>query len=526
MRSARRTVIFAPACQATAEWVRELIMPPSSPSDLPPRSTRPGAVIDSMLLAAQNLRGWSQERPQLNDGKDLFVIRSFDIGKVFQSLRFKDVLSHIESYLKDVFQLDADCNDFGEQEHEVVQIRAFLEEFLRFSHHILLGIADWIKSVLKLAWIVCGLVNRLAREGLCKPSDTPESSNDAAGESLEGAGMGLGTGDKDISDEVEDASQVEGLQGEEQPPPQHNTGDAKGEDNALEMEEDFEGDLMDPGDTGADDDGPESDDDSGPDLDEKIRDIGENDADAIDEKLWGGEKGPDDPASGTDQTHDASTNKHKDDSDIVAKADRETDPRQDPDPNQDSEENQHQMSEGEPPDGTDGAEDLPEDSDQPDEGGRKLDDTLQEANTLNLPEDMDLDLDADGSSDGGVSLEDEAMDDASEGLPDNADHDAETGQAEPGDGAIPQDDECESVEPDAVQGEGPTFDSAAEAGAFNDAQAQDAQDGQKGGPADSVSGHVGASTQEPKESPSEESEQSGNGKETLEDAQPMPQAEE
>ena len=72
------------------------------------------------------------------------------------------------------------------------------------------------------------------------------------------------------------------------------------------------------------------------------------------------------------------------------------------------------------PEDMDGTEELPEDFEQPDQG-RRLDETLQEADTLDLPEDMDLDLDADGGSDGGVSLE-EAMDDEAD---DHSDHASE-----------------------------------------------------------------------------------------------------
>jgi midasin len=521
-RCATRTVSFAPACQGTAEWLRGLSMPASPPFGTYQRSTRPGAVIDSMLLAAQNLHGWSQERPSFDDGENLFVARSIDTEKILRSLRLEDVLSQMESYLKDTFEYDMCYSDFREQGHELMQIRAFLQEYLRFSHHSLLGISDWIKGVLKLAWIVCGLVYRLARDGLCKPLEAPESScnMDAPGGPLEGTGMGSGSGDKDISNEIEDASQVEGLQSEEQPPSQGPDGADEKDDNALEMEEDFKGDLEDPHLTESDKDEAESEDESGPDIDEKIQDL-ENDAKAVDEKFWSGKKGPEDSTSGKDQDHDAPTDQPKDDADIVAKTDRETKPQKfdaDRSPQDD------QASEGEiSSEDIDGAEDLPENSEQPDQG-RKLDDMVQDADTLNLPEDMNLDLDADGGSDRGTSHEEDAMDDTPN-LPDDADDEAEAGQAEAGNDALEE--KGGSAEPDAVQGEGPMVDSTTEADASNDAQALGAKDGQRGGTGDSFSGHVGGSTQESKDTPNEENERSGNSpdSEAQDDTQPMRQEE-
>ena len=106
---------------------------------------------------------------------------------------------------------------------------------------------------------------------------------------------------------------------------------------------------------------------------------------------------------------------------------------------------------------------------------------------------------------------------------DHTDHDVETGQAEAGDAAVPQEEGCESAEPEAAQGEVLMSDSAAEVDASDDAQ-----DAQKGGPGDPVSGQAGGSSQETKELPREENKQRGNEpqKEALGDAQPMPRAEE
>ena len=88
-------------------------------------------------------------------------------------------------------------------------------------------------------------------------------------------------------------------QSEERPSSQRpDVADEEDEDDALEMEEDFEGDLMDPCGAEGNEDEAESDRDSGPDLDEKIQDIDENDANAVDEKFWGGEQGPEDSTFG------------------------------------------------------------------------------------------------------------------------------------------------------------------------------------------------------------------------------------
>ena len=130
---------------------------------------------------------------------------------------------------------------------------------------------SWHKSMLKLNHVLASILKELAADGFCRPaeSDGKNGAEDAAdGKTTEGTGMAEGTGAKNVSNEIEDESQLEGLQSDV---PQEKRDDEEepqdGDDDAVEMNMDFEGDLEDRGD-GEKDSGDEEDDDEEPEGEE------------------------------------------------------------------------------------------------------------------------------------------------------------------------------------------------------------------------------------------------------------------
>ena len=57
----------------------------------------------------------------------------------------------------------------------------------------------------------------LSTNGFCKPQEQEEGSDEGEGE---GTGMGQGQGREDVTEEIENEGQMEGLQGEENKDPQ------------------------------------------------------------------------------------------------------------------------------------------------------------------------------------------------------------------------------------------------------------------------------------------------------------------
>ena len=73
------------------------------------------------------------------------------------------------------------------------------------------------RSVCKMLLTLANLGLDLSTNGFCKPQEQEEGSDEGEGE---GTGMGQGQGREDVSEEIENEGQMEGLQGEENKDPQ------------------------------------------------------------------------------------------------------------------------------------------------------------------------------------------------------------------------------------------------------------------------------------------------------------------
>ena len=141
------------------------------------------------------------------------------------------------------------------------------------------------KSSAKLLYVLLCLFTALYSRGFCRQPEE-EDGDDEEGDvedDVQGTGMGEGEGKEDVSNELQDESQIEGLQGEEkaEPTPQEEKPDT---DKGMEMEQDFDGEMVDVDDK---DDGNESDEqEDQEELEKEMADMGDAEPDVVDEKLW------------------------------------------------------------------------------------------------------------------------------------------------------------------------------------------------------------------------------------------------
>jgi midasin len=242
----------------------------------------------------------------------------------------------------------------------------------------------WAKSLFKLASILTNLGQDLADRGFCKPQDLDDQnakSDDNA--KMDGTGMGEGMGDQNVSHEIEEESQVEGMQGEEtQSEEKKDQGDK--DSNTLEMEQDFDGDLENvEGENGEEDDQTEDEEE----VEETMENLDPADPDAVDEKLWGDKNGSKDKKDelesdqpSKDTTQDVEMAAKQDESKPSSKRDKSEEiATQDKDG--------HEDTEGEVP-----PEEGPDVDNQPNEAGAPMDDRVQEDEILDLPEGLDFEL--------------------------------------------------------------------------------------------------------------------------------------
>ncbi|KDQ62541.1 hypothetical protein JAAARDRAFT_189845 [Jaapia argillacea MUCL 33604] len=263
----------------------------------------------------------------------------------------------------------------------------FLDRYLNLAKLQIEGHRQWTRAMFKLEFVLCTVLLTLAKEGYCKPPDVEGAGGDGEVEGIQGQddglGLGEGTGAKDVSKEIEDESQVEGLGGENADPDAEN--DLSGEDDAVEMTDDFGGEMQNMSDDGSQDD--PSDDEGKEEHDERIGEVDEADSSAVDEKLWGDEAGPEDDIRTDKKTTEDHSTGQDHPSEVTAKEHQQNKKKEDP-----------QGGKDEDMDAKDDAgDDYPLDSEEadpdpeaPNSQGAPVDDYVQEAETLDLPEDMDL----------------------------------------------------------------------------------------------------------------------------------------
>uniref|UniRef100_A0A8D3BW26 Midasin n=1 Tax=Scophthalmus maximus TaxID=52904 RepID=A0A8D3BW26_SCOMX len=294
------------------------------------------------------------------------------------------------------------------------------------------------RSTGKLLSVLASIFTELAQKGFCLPQELM-AGGDGEGSTefhdYEGGGIGEGEGAKDVSDKIENEDQVEdtlqeGQEKEEEP----DKGNIKAEDNAIEMSEDFDGQMQ---------DGDENEPEDQEELDKKMGDLGEGQTDTLDERMWGDDE-DDQGEEGSDKEEESGQGMDQGESELVAKDDNLD--AADPNKDKKSQDKDEQMGEEEKekineefdenevdpyhgkqdkrPDPE--AMDLPEDLnlDQDDEPGD--DGEGEEENPLDIGEKaMDLDEKEDGEKEGG---EEEG---AEEGQDDQADQQGDEKEQEP-----------------------------------------------------------------------------------------------
>ncbi|KDR82591.1 hypothetical protein GALMADRAFT_206424 [Galerina marginata CBS 339.88] len=342
----------------------------------------------------------------------------------------------------------ADISSQVDLRHMLNNILPFLEIYLALACDQLATHNNWTKSLFKLNYVLCSVLQTLSLQGFCQPQEG-EDANGADGELADatgGVGIGEGSGTDNVSKEIEDESQIEGLKGEDQ---ESKDPDGKHEDgDAIEMGDDFGGALEEVPEPDSDDDAV-SEDGSEPEFDETLGNLDDLDPSAVDEKMWGDENGPEDSVDSgkADKDH---AKEQEGSSEVVAKESKE---QKKPKENSDDREMENEdTNAGEDVEEEAKAEEN-EESNDPNVSGAPIDEYVQEANTLDLPDEMDLDRDA---------VENEAdrdVDDDDEGMKDEGDENPADDEAQNDVQDFPMDDpKVDSVPPVVEAADGPPAD--------------------------------------------------------------------
>ncbi|KAI8073967.1 hypothetical protein BC940DRAFT_267177 [Gongronella butleri] len=374
-------------------------------------------VVDATLIAVQDLKKTCENVPEMRpvvaedemEDEDPDAMADDYIKKqhdhqfaVLAALHLDSMVQRVVAVLKVAQQLVQQQPDvYAAVQSVASQAVPYLDQYLLLSQHALGDVLLRHKSAAKMTFCMINSFTLLITKGFCSPEgfDDSEDTGDADGQLQAGTGIGEGEGAKDVSNEIEDEEQVLGTQNDE-PAKDDDKKESKEEKDGLDMENDFDGQLED---VDHDDDKDDSDSDSDSDKedpDEQIGDVDDMDPDAVDDKMWGDEN--DDTLKDSDKTVDQQQQQgQQQESDIVAQEEENDNAppsdqkpeKQEPDANdqpQKQEEDDQQGGDDADGDDADGDDDNAVDDNAP---GEQMQADIPEAETLELPEDLNMDGD-------------------------------------------------------------------------------------------------------------------------------------
>ncbi|KAF9968166.1 hypothetical protein BGZ70_006143 [Mortierella alpina] len=298
------------------------------------------------------------------------------------------------------------------------ELYPFIQQYLFLAQHHLFHFVQYHKTINKLTYVLCNTFSILFSKGFCIPEMEQEMKEGEEENNVAGTGIGDGEGGKDVSDEIEDEEQVLGTQNDKKQD-EDDKKETEEEDKGIEMENDFEGNMEDVEPTSdQDDEDDDEDDEEKEDPDEAIGDVDDDNPEAIDEKMWGDDEAEDARDNDKMIDEDKSTEQNEQESDMVAK-DEEDSGKQDDKKKKKKEEkkdqgkdDQAEAQEGgddekndqEAQEDEDAEEEEFEDHNDEESAEHKPDDQQQveipEAETLDLPDDLNLDGDEKEGEDG------------------------------------------------------------------------------------------------------------------------------
>ncbi|CUS25026.1 LAQU0S25e00232g1_1 [Lachancea quebecensis] len=239
------------------------------------------------------------------------------------------------------------------------------------------------------------LLYSLGKDGFCSPSPPDEETTD---DNLhDGTGLGDGDGAQNNNDGVEEDEDL--LEDAQKPNKDKDEDDGQEEnedDNAIDMEGDIAGDLENASEGDEDD----QDNSEEEDLDEEVDDLDEDDPNAIDEKMWNEDAKDSNKEKNTEETPQNATNEdvqaaeENEEKEGAENGDNKAEPQRDEGDEKDDGEEMETGSESEQEDETGGQNDEVKD-----EEAGELETHVPEVETLELPEDINLDSGEEGSED-------------------------------------------------------------------------------------------------------------------------------
>ena len=166
-------------------------------------------LVQKLLVVAQQLK---TDTPGTNEEDRVHVITEYRAQQGFvASLHVGPILGEFEDLISRVSTRAGGASVMAPR--LLARVLPFVESLSATYASTILRSAYDVKSKYKLCYVLGRVMLDLAQKGYCKPSEQDDSKDGGEGTEVEGTGMGTGSGDKNVSNEITEESQVEGLQG-------------------------------------------------------------------------------------------------------------------------------------------------------------------------------------------------------------------------------------------------------------------------------------------------------------------------
>ncbi|EPE31743.1 P-loop containing nucleoside triphosphate hydrolase [Glarea lozoyensis ATCC 20868] len=399
---------------------------------------------DAVLLAIEKHKKDVLELSGSTEDQGWFIKHDSTLIKSIKSLHSKSVVSQLENCFAALRLLDLSSNEVSQAASAVfASALPIFQQYLNTLEQSVTRHASLHRTTCKAAYILTKSFVQITTQGFCTPSEKSDAQ-DGQTEKLEGGtGLGDGEGAQDISKDIQDDENLDELAQE----PNTEKGEMEDEQDAVDMADgEMEGEMGDAEEKGSDDEGSDDGSQSGDDMDEETGDVDDLDPTAVDEKMWDG----DGEQAEKDQEGDESKGKSNEDEQVAAQEKEQKKQAGEAEEGESGDENEEEDG------GAEQGEEVKQDEVE------KHDPHAPEGETLDLPEDMELDGEDDkesvAESDGGLEdmsdveqdgKEDEVANDGQE------ENDAETADAAEEDQAAGSDMDVIDVDEDQnEEGEG------------------------------------------------------------------------
>ncbi|KAL6704852.1 AAA ATPase midasin [Coniothyrium glycines] len=345
-------------------------------------------ALDMVLGSMQDVEAAIKTLPASNDDAAWLIKEEQSICAALSSLHTAQISNDLENTLEKMRLLESDQSVVA-----IAAAFASIQPILRqytATHEFLIARFDSLHiSTTALLHRLCKSFIQIGTQGFCQPPEKSSDQQPGKDDKLEsGTGLGEGEGAEDISKDIEDDEDLEELAQEQKG---EREGSIEEQDDAVDMgDQEMEGQTEEVGEK--EEKGDESGEEGDDDVQSEVGSVDDLGPSAVDEKMWD-EGGKDDASNDKETKDDVGTENQEE----QVAADQKEKPKETPDDDGKGEDGDEEK------DGEDDDDEM-EGEDQNENVGvgetEQMDPHAKEEETLDLPEDLNMDgQDDDGKDD-------------------------------------------------------------------------------------------------------------------------------